>query len=176
MNTKLEKLKAMLRDSIALAEDPNLSPAPWVADLTLVCLSENPPEDFTDDDIIAECLGSINRGKNNAVFIAHARTFHPMFSRMLLAAIDGLEAAHVSLPEGDDTAWDALDTICCNLPEDGEKLEVSDTPRTDAHQCTLNKNGPGFSIYDIIKAYEHARTLEIELRAANLKNAQEVLK
>ena len=95
--------------------------------------------------------------------------------KMLLTAIDGLEAEANSY-RGDASQKNALRVIaaiCRDLPGDREKLEVIDTPRTDAHQNAFNENGKSFSIDDIVEAYEHARTLEIELRAANLKNAQE---
>jgi hypothetical protein len=94
--------------ALALAE--KATPGPWRHHKTgyaihgfdggFICKTE-----YADKD-------AAKHRQENATFIAASRTILPASLRCLRTAIEGLEAAHVALPDGDDTAWNALAAIC----------------------------------------------------------------
>ena len=130
MNKKLEKLKAMLRDSIAMAEAA--TPGPWKA-FTNSSKDSGCYSQAIHNDVASTSILGCDKSEQNAAFIAHARTFHPMFSKMLLAAIVAHEAAAKQLRDYTEerdvqsgtrfasqknVSEIALEAICRDLPEE----------------------------------------------------------
>jgi hypothetical protein len=109
----IEDIKTELRDIIELSD--KATPAPWEHepqqdsiwsghdyDLQVAHTMSNPGAGMMWDD---------DQRHKNATFIAASRNITPKMAKALLTAIDWLECIHAGLPDGDFSAWNALETI-----------------------------------------------------------------
>lgn len=99
MKETLEQIKAECRKVLELSE--KATPGPWKnSNFEIVQDSEIPW-------LVAKFASPADRS-----FISYSRTFTPFAAQMMLTMIEGLENSHVSLADGDDTAWNVLEHIC----------------------------------------------------------------
>lgn len=104
--TTIDQIKQELRDIIELSD--KATPGEWTSREKFKHSFE-----LLEPRVWLGASSSLPTGQqeHNASFIAASRNLTPKMARALLATIDRLEVIHACLPDGDDSAWDALETI-----------------------------------------------------------------
>lgn len=107
MTTKLNRIKSALRKSIEMASKSTREP--WVNDGPSI------RHGYKGRDLIAICSLTYKdyEDRDNAAFLAHARTMTPLACKALLTAIEGLE--NITCTEG--VARNTLESITSEWPD-----------------------------------------------------------
>lgn len=116
--SKLERIKAALRESIELAD--KATPGPWEVDKATT---------WDQSIAVQPCVFQRNAWTSNedAAFIAHARTMTPLACKALLTAIEGLEQALNGIGNTDDRMSDENSFIVNSIGDLVEKALSSIT-------------------------------------------------